>query len=313
MTQIIDLSRLPAPALVQTLDYDQLLMGAVTKFRELLPEFSALLESDPAIKVLEVYAYLDLLLRGRINDAARALLLAYAVGSDLDQLAAQIGIQRLADETDTRLRTRTQQGFWQVAAAGPANAYRAHAMAVSTLIDEVCAYSPSPGRVDVIVQGVEWKLVSDATHDERIIGAALFPDRLPPQSSQVPTLASIGSDLLLAVADRLSADDVRPLTDDVHVRPPTVLQVTLSVVLHLYPGPDAALVIAQAETRLNGYLASIRRPGYDLSRSGLLAALHAPGVQSVEMASPPADIPAAADELALVVHRSITVHSDRDW
>jgi phage-related baseplate assembly protein len=44
---------------------------------------------------LEVGAYRKLLNRARINDAAKALLLAYAEGSDLEQLAGNVSLQRL--------------------------------------------------------------------------------------------------------------------------------------------------------------------------------------------------------------------------
>jgi len=86
---------------VQALDYEGPLAAAVARLQGLAPEWDAIdLESDPARKLLEVFAYLDLLLRGRINDALRALLLAYASGADLEQLAANVSVIRLADEAD---------------------------------------------------------------------------------------------------------------------------------------------------------------------------------------------------------------------
>ena len=49
-----------------------------------------------------------MLLRNRINIAARGQLLAYAAGTDLDHLAAFYGVERLAGEGDERLRLRIQ-------------------------------------------------------------------------------------------------------------------------------------------------------------------------------------------------------------
>ena len=89
MRHLIDLSKLPAPQLIEELDYEKILTEMRTKLRELLPEWTGYeLESDPANKVLEVAAYREMLLRQRVNEAARGVLVAFAQGSDLDHLAA---------------------------------------------------------------------------------------------------------------------------------------------------------------------------------------------------------------------------------
>ncbi len=58
------------------------------------PLFTALTESDPGYKILEVAAYRELLIRARINDAAKAVMLAYAGSENLDNLAALFGVTR---------------------------------------------------------------------------------------------------------------------------------------------------------------------------------------------------------------------------
>lgn len=89
MRNLIDLSKLPAPQLIEELDYEVILAKMKDKMRELLPEWtSSELESDPANKVLEVAAYREMFLRQRVNEAARSVLLAFANDSDLDHLAA---------------------------------------------------------------------------------------------------------------------------------------------------------------------------------------------------------------------------------
>ena len=45
------------------------------------------LESDPLVKYLEENAYREVIWRQRVNDAARANMLAYATKSDLDNMA----------------------------------------------------------------------------------------------------------------------------------------------------------------------------------------------------------------------------------
>ena len=53
------------------------------------------LESEPIVKNLQENTYREVLLRQRINEAAQAAMLAYAIGSDLDQMAARNNVQRL--------------------------------------------------------------------------------------------------------------------------------------------------------------------------------------------------------------------------
>ncbi|MBA4162391.1 MAG: baseplate assembly protein, partial [Novosphingobium sp.] len=87
----IDLSRLPPPDVVEALDFEAIFNRLRADFLARYPEFTAFVESDPAIKLLEVVAYSELVMRQRINDAARSVLIAYALGGDLDNLAAIFG------------------------------------------------------------------------------------------------------------------------------------------------------------------------------------------------------------------------------
>ena len=90
----VDLSRLPAPDIIEALDFETILADAVARMQALMPEFQSR-DSDPATKLLQVFAYFVQLLRQRVNDAARAVMPAYAVGADLDNIAALFGVERL--------------------------------------------------------------------------------------------------------------------------------------------------------------------------------------------------------------------------
>lgn len=61
----VDLSQLPAPSVVETLDFETILQAMLDDLLARDPDFSALVESDPAYKILEVAAYRELLLRQR--------------------------------------------------------------------------------------------------------------------------------------------------------------------------------------------------------------------------------------------------------
>ena len=105
---MIDLTTLPAPRVVELLSYEAILAAAKADFAERmrphLPNIDDILalESDPVVKLIEAHAYRELLIRARINDAARAHLLAFAAGSDLDQLAALFGVVRMAGQPGRR-------------------------------------------------------------------------------------------------------------------------------------------------------------------------------------------------------------------
>lgn len=166
----INLAKLPAPDVVETISFEAVLAGMIADLQARDPAFTALLESDPAIKILEVAAYREILLRQRVNEAAQAVMLAHAVGSDLDHLAALFGVERLlvspgdpearppvppVYETDDRLRARTQLALEGFSTAGPEGAYIFHALAASPLAKDIAVTSPLPGEVVVTVLSTE--------------------------------------------------------------------------------------------------------------------------------------------------------------
>ena len=176
MSAMIDLSTVAAPAVVEPLDFEAVLAQLKAKLLEHLPELASVLEleSEPLVKLMQLMAYREVLLRQRINEAARALLLAYAVGTDLEQLGANYGITRLPGETDERLRARVQAAYNRLAAAGPAQAYRQHALAVSADIRDVDVFSEAPGRVTVSVLACQLVPETEATAADAAAGLALF-------------------------------------------------------------------------------------------------------------------------------------------
>ncbi|ASE52958.1 MULTISPECIES: baseplate assembly protein [Stenotrophomonas] len=268
----VNLSQLPAPAVIEVLDFEAMFDESLTALQALDPTFDALLPSDPAFKILEVCTYLRLLDRQRVNDAARGVMLAYAGGSDLDHLAAIFGVARqVLDpgrpqegippryESDEDFRRRIQLGPEGFSVAGPEGAYVFHALSADPRVLDASATSPAPGEVVVSVLSRE----ADGT-------------------------ATQG--LLDIVEAKLSADDVRPLTDHVLVKPATIVTYSVDATLFTFAGPDSQVVLAEARTRLDRYISESHRLGRDVTRSGLFAALHAEGVQRVEIVHPAADV-----------------------
>ncbi len=303
---IIDMSTLPAPAVVEALDFESIYAAALADFKVRMPEWTAELESDPVLKLLEVFAYREMLIRARVNEAARSVMLAYATGPDLDQIAALFNVSRLDGEIDARLRLRAQQGFSALGAAGPEQAYRAHALGVSNAILDVSVTSGAPGRVDVCVLGYEIDAADAVTEAEAAAGATLFPN-VALGNGEAVIVARNNSALLNAVIAALSAETVRPLTDHVVVFAPTVKPTEIVARLSVYRGPDASTVLAQAQSALSAYLSSIRVLGYDMTRAGIIGALAVPGVQNVELDSPALDVVCAINEVAIASSTDITI------
>jgi phage-related baseplate assembly protein len=68
----VDLSRLPAPDIIEALDFETILADAAAQMRDEMAKSGLTFEtrdSDPATKLLQVFAYYAQMLRQRINDA----------------------------------------------------------------------------------------------------------------------------------------------------------------------------------------------------------------------------------------------------
>lgn len=286
----VDLAKLPFPNAVEVLDFEVILAEMLADYQSRDPEFSALVESDPAYKVLEVAAYRELLLRQRVNEAIKAVTLAYANDADLDQIAARYNVERLlidagnpdaippippAYESNDSLRRRVQLSFEGFSTAGPEGAYLFHALGSDARVLDADARSPVPGQVIVAV-------LSN-------VGDGVAP-----------------SDLLAAVNATLSDEDVRPLTDQVLVESAGIVNYAITAQLKLYPGPDATVVLDAANASAAAYAETNHRLGRDVTLSGLYAALHQEGVQNVVLSSPVADIAVARNQASYCTGITIT-------
>ena len=264
MSTLSDLASLPTPAVIETLSFETIFAELQTEFQARYPDYSALLASDPAVKLLEVAAYREVLLRNRINAAAKAALLAFATGSDLDHLAAFYGVTRLVNENDEALRLRTRQRIIGFANAGGAAHYRYWALSASPEVADVEVDSPQPGRVRISVL---------AKGEEQTVPDAIL-------------------DAVKAVVLR---DDIRVLTDTIEVVPAELIPVTVHARLWLYP--DAPLkTVAAIQAVFASTLAASAGLGWDLTRSWIIGQLQRAGVHKVDVLSPTTDIRVAANQ-----------------
>ncbi|CNC28605.1 baseplate assembly protein J [Yersinia pseudotuberculosis] len=254
------------------------------------------LESEPLVKLLQENAYREVILRQRVNDAARAVMVAYAVGSDLDQLGANNNVERLvitpADptaippieavmESDSDFRVRIPQAFEGLSVAGPTGAYEYHAKSADGRVADASAISPTPACVTVTVLSREGN------------GAA-------------------SSELLAVVEAALNDENTRPVADRVTVQSARIEDYEIDAVLYLHPGPEAEPIRAAAEKKLNAFVTAQRRLGRDIRLSALYAALHVEGVQRAVINAPLADVVLDKTQAAFCTGSAITVGGTDD-
>lgn len=276
----IDLSNLAPPKIIEELSAEQLVEDYVKYFKALgtngdktlADSIEALLPSDPSYKIIEACAYRELLLRQRINDSIKSILVAYATGEDLDHLAAFVPIERkVLDEGDSTVtpprpkvmesdddfRKRVVLAPEAFSTAGSKGAYVFHALSVPG-VKEACPVSPTPAHVKLYI----------------------FADEGTGAASQK---------LLNAVAD-VFTDDVRTFTDQVEFKSAEILEYTIDATIEVDKEAPIKKIETEAALSLQRYVTECHSLGKCVALSGISAALHVSGVRSVTVANPVANI-----------------------
>ncbi|MEO9464429.1 MULTISPECIES: baseplate assembly protein [Alphaproteobacteria] len=289
----INLDRLPAPEIIDRKDFETILAEVKAWLVDRDPDLAPIvdLESEPITKVLEAWAYRELLLRAEVDDAGRGNMLAFAIGAQLDHLGAFYGVERAiiqeADpaavppvlavlEDDVRFRSRVQLALEGFTTAGPRGSYVFWGLSASPQVKDISVESPSPGQVLVTVLSASGNGGGDPA-------------------------------LVQTVSNRLNDEDIRPITDHVIVEGATIVTYQLKAVLTLYEGPDAEVVRSAAAASALAFVQDRHRLGNDITISGLHAALHQVGVQKVTLISPVADIVIESSEAAYCNAVTVTV------
>lgn len=282
---MINLELLPFPGIVEVLDFEEIRDAMLTDLQARDPAFSAILPSDPAYKVIEVCAYREMLIRQRVNDATQGVMLAYATGSDLDQIGANFEVLRLevdpgdpeaippvapTMESDEDYRRRVQMAFEGITTAGSFGSYEFHSLSADGQVKDVGIQGPPdvlPGNVLVSVLSRTGNGTADSA-------------------------------LITKVANALNAAEVRPLTDYVTVQSANIQVYSIQASIKVYNGPDAQTVLDTALANAKEYVTQQHKVGRDIIRSGIFAALHVAGVHSVTLTLPAADIVCDATQAA---------------
>lgn len=290
----VDLALLPAPEIIEPLSFESILgeykADLVARYPDIADTID--LESEPALKLLEVCAYRELQLRARYNDEARALLLAFAVKGDLDHIGATYYQEaRLTVtpanpattpptpavmETDDDYRYRLSLKPESFSVAGPRDAFEFHALTADGQVKDASVTSPLRGTTEVFI----------ISHTG---------DGTP------------SPELIATVEAALNDTSIRPLSEEVLVSAGEIVGYTLDIDLVLFPGATGEVAEAAALSALTSYAANSHRLGNDIIRSAIDAAAHRAGVKEVVINSPVANITCTASQAPWCTAISIRV------
>ncbi len=295
----IDLSRLPAPSAIETLDPAILKAAFLDRFVHFwdeqrgrdpsLPAFDVQgLDANPASIFAKAWAYLRLLDRARVNDAVRSVLAPLATGSNLDNIVARQGVQRLVVvpaneatgtpalmETDAALLRRYFLSFDRPS-AGSAGRYlyevfRALPLARDARVNGRAIHGRR-GHTDVVVSGPAGRDANDA-EIAAVRAAVLDP-------SVVPEAVSVS---VLRAARRTYS---------------------VSLVIEVPPGPDASLLASEAAAKVRAATDERTVIGGEIPAGFLAGAAYGPNIIRVRDQVP---VAITADPYTVPVCDSIVV------
>ena len=295
-TTAIDLSQLPEPTIVEQIDYETILADALQDYYDRMDTtgvpYTKLRESDPAYKLAEVFAYREMLVRQRANDSAKAVLLAYATGSDLDHKAAEKNLTRrliseaaetsdAVYETDASLRKRVQLAPEGYTTAGSEGSYLFHGMNADSRVKDIQPFSPTEGVVSIYVLSTE----GDGTASETVLSN---------------------------VSSALNQKEIRPLTDHVNVYSASIINYSVEAVLDTGSGPDSDTILAAAAVALANYTKEVHVLNQKATISGIYKALQQDGVIDVNLIQPTQNVVADLGQAPYCNSVNISLKEDHD-
>lgn len=277
----LDLSRLSAPVAIKGVDYEAILADRLTRLKAIFDAAGITynaesLESDPVAKLQETDAYREMLTISAINDSVRSVMVAFAVGSDLDHLGAFYATSRFSGETDAAFRRRVLLAPEAFSAAGTVGAYTYHALASSPDVRHVDVWSPAPGMVTVAVQSAS--------------GTGRASD-----------------ELVATVRDYLSREDIKPLTDVLTVQSCEIVDFKIDITAYVIHGPAPDAVKTDVTNAITAMVASRKTPARDVPISAIMAAASVGAVDRVVIHKPTADVATGNGQVANLIGLSVKV------
>ncbi|MDC4839867.1 baseplate J/gp47 family protein [Acinetobacter baumannii] len=290
----IDLSQLPEPTIVEQIDFETILATGLQDYYDRMDatgvEYTKLRESDPAYKLAEVFAFREMLVRQRANDSSKAVLLAYASGTDLEHKAAEKNLERrliseatptatAIYETDSSLRKRVQLAPEGYTTAGSEGSYLFHGMNADVRVKDIEPVSPDRGIAAIYVLSTE----GDGSASEELINI---------------------------VDQALNKKIIRPLTDYVQVYSASIIHYQVEAILEIENGPDKNIVLQDAITEVKKYVDSVHKLNTKVSITGIISALQRKGVIDVDLISPLTKIEPVSGQAAYCSDILVTIKEE---
>jgi len=297
MSTVIDLSRIPAPKAIEPLDHAALLQRFIDRFVAYwaeariedpsLPQFDVeMLKTDPGLIAGRAWSFIQMLDRGRINDALKALLAPLSTSTDLDNLVARQGIERqivtpasdsapAVMQSDAKLLEIYLQSFGR-AAAGSRDAYL------------FAANNAWPGAGDIEVVG---RRIHGRRGDVDIVVAG--PDGDEPSSEN-----------LSLVSAAVTAANVQPEATAVSVMAATRVTYQVDLVVEVPRGPDPEVVRLEAVSRIRAAANERTFVGGEIPADLLSGAAYGTSILKVRDNAPVVIVP---DPYSIPVLTGITV------
>ncbi|MFC5509267.1 baseplate J/gp47 family protein [Bosea massiliensis] len=271
-TTAYDLAGFPAPQVVEEVQVESIIDDMITDFEGRMPSMVGIvgLESEPTTKNIQVCAAREAQIRARVNDAARANLLKYATGTDLDNLAVFYDVVRMTGEDDDRLKLRVILAIQGRSPGGTKARYRKIALDSSIRVADAEVYREGTRpTVKIAVYSTDGNGMADA-------------------------------DLLSIVREAVSAPDKIMVSDTIVVSSAVFQTVNVVADIWLLPEASDALLTPPAEGVESPLAASLRTAwvteaglGFDLVPEWVSGRLMVPGVQRAVSLTPASPIIAA--------------------
>ncbi|WP_019220272.1 baseplate J/gp47 family protein [Bartonella florencae] len=266
------MKNLANPEIISELSFEEIRAANIEYLKELLPS-TIFLESDPALKIIEAFSYRELLLRQRINEAARNNILDFAKDEALDALGNWHGVQRMDDESDDRYRERIRLHTRSGKGSGTEPYYKFIALSADSCVKDAIIYRKGKNPT---------------------IHVAIFGNNEEETASQ---------DLLDKVSQALHDKNVIMTNDTILVHAAVAKVVDLTADVWLL-SETALTVLTQMEAHLRTAWKQEQALGRELSLSWWISKLMIPGVQKVIAVEPTTDN-AVSDEEILSIGKVI--------
>lgn len=293
---VIELDQLPAMEVLEKLNSENVITARMNEFKALWEQHDppagaqydvGNLEFDPIRINQEANTYFELLLRDRVNQAAKSVTLAFATGGDLDAIGSRYpgGLPRLDGESDDHYRMRIWLSPNTLSPHGTYDSYVFWAMTAAPQLRDSTAVARrgTPYITITIMADGTPVTVNDAGN-----GVTAFPNPVPP----LTTVDGV----------RLYVDSKsrKALTDVVAVRTPKLVHVNYKIDYWLFPSWDKDLIEPELYRGMAELIERQRWLGYSHTRDSVDAAIKKSGVYKIHVTEPAQDVEIDQHEVVVV-------------